>query len=80
VGRRDGWHGRYTQGWEVTHDPTVTRDRDVITVRTTLFDVETNAMIWSASYETVLEPPLDPLINAIASKAVQQLASDGFVP
>jgi hypothetical protein len=37
-------------------------------------------MIWSASYETVLEPPLDPLINAIASKAVQQLASDGFVP
>jgi hypothetical protein len=77
---RGGWHGGYSRGWEVTHDPTVTRDREVVTVETSLFEVKSDALIWSASFEAVLEPPLDPLIAALATKVVDQLAADGFVP
>jgi len=44
------------------------------------FEVKSDALIWSASFEAVLEPPLDSLIAAFARKAVDRLAADGLVP
>jgi hypothetical protein len=79
VNRSGGWHGYYSGSWDVTHRPASTEQYEVLSLESNLFDSQTSKLIWSASFETVVERTPQELIKSFVDVALKSLVEEQLV-
>jgi len=76
MGPRFGWYGYYS-GWYAY--PEVTQSQ-IAVVETTLFDVRSQRVVWSATSETINPTNVQKDAPVFADVILGALRKDGFLP
>jgi hypothetical protein len=76
MGPRFGWYGYYS-GWYAY--PQITQSQ-IVVIETTLFDVRTQRVVWSATSETLNPTSVQKDAPAFADVILVALRKDGFLP
>ena len=78
VDRYDDLYGYYHSAWLV-HDLPTTREYDIATLETRLFEVKEQALVWSGTTETVSPGAVDKEIGRLAKVIMKALAEQNFI-
>ncbi|RLB66767.1 MAG: hypothetical protein DRH08_05350 [Deltaproteobacteria bacterium] len=77
-GGRGGWGG-YSRSYDVVYRPPTTTEFVVLTVESVLYDLKTEAMIWSAQLETVVEGNLEKMMQDYVETVDKDLKKNGLI-
>lgn len=77
-GGRGGWGG-YSRSYDVAYRPPTTTEFVVLTVESVLYDLKTEAMIWSAQLETVVEGNLEKMMLDYVETVDKDLKKNGLI-
>jgi hypothetical protein len=76
---RGNYYRYYSRSYEITHRPASTSTYEVASLESNLFGAETGHLIWSASFETVLEGLAEDVIRSFVGAALESLADEQLV-
>lgn len=68
-----GWYPYYRRSYEIIHEPARVSEFRVYTVETTLYDLATDAPVWSARAELVPDGDLNRLIEEFVSLVIDDM-------
>ena len=72
-----GWYGYYSRMYPVT--PGYTVEYETIILETTLFDIKSNKLIWSARSDAWTEVSILKLIKEFVSNMIEKLAEEKLI-
>ena len=73
------WGSYYAHPLAFSYVPTITTERVILTVESVMYDLKTEALIWSAQYETAVEGSIDDMIDKFVKAAVKDLKSKKII-
>lgn len=73
------WYDYYSRSYDIVHEPAYISSYQVVTVQSNIYDTATNALIWSATSETVMDRDVEALINSLVNTLIDGLTAKGLI-
>ena len=74
-----GWSNYYTRNYDVVFQPATSTEFVILTVESVLYDLNTEEMIWSAQFETVVEGNLEKMMQDFSEVAIKDLKEKSVI-
>jgi hypothetical protein len=72
-GHYNSWGNYYAHPYNVVYEPATSTELVVLTLESVMYDLQTQQLIWSAQYETVVEGGLDKMVQDFVNAASKDL-------
>lgn len=73
------WGSYYNRRYDVTYEPPTTTEFLVLTVESVLYDLESEEMIWSGQFETVVEASIEKMMQDYVKEVTKDLKAKGLI-
>jgi hypothetical protein len=78
-GYYNNWGSYYGRRHEVVYTPPTSTEFTILTVESVLYDLETEKMIWSGQFETVVEQDIEKNIKDFVIEVSKDMADKGII-
>lgn len=78
-GYYNSWGSYYGRSYDVVYEPPTTTEFTILTVESVLYDLQTEKMIWSGQFETVVEDSIEKNIQDYVNEVVKDMAAKGLI-
>jgi len=75
----NSWGNYYGHPYNVVFEPATSTEVVVLTLESVMYDLNTEQLIWSAQYETVVEGGLDKMVRDYVQAASKDLKKKGLI-
>lgn len=76
---RRGWYDYYSRSYEIYHEPARVSEFQVVTVESTLYDAQSDKLLWSAESETIVDQRTERLIRDFVDVVTKDLHEKGLL-
>ena len=74
-----GWYDYYYQSYEIIHEPGYVSTYKVVTVQSNIYATDSEALIWSAVSETVVDGDIEYAITSLVDTLVDSIVDKGLI-